>query len=146
VDAPSFDAGAHPTVTRSTYDTFGEKLTMATPKAVAETPPGQVVPTYTYTYYQDAELDLSGSVSAGGWLKGTTDPTGSFVAFAYDRAGNVVRTWDRNATQGHQVSEFPGSAAAPPSGAFTGRCTRPAPMPSRHHGAPCCPSATSSAT
>jgi RHS repeat-associated protein len=118
VDAPSFD-GTHPTVTRSTYDTFGEKLTMATPKAIAETPAGQPVPAYSYTYYQDSELDLSGSVSAGGWLKGVTDPTGNFVAFAYDRAGDTVRTWDRNATQGHGLADFPGTIAAPPSGAFT---------------------------
>src|SRR5205807_10203220 len=74
VDAPSFDGGAHATVTRNTYDTFGQKLTMATPKAIAETPAGQAAPTYTYTYFQDADLDLSGSVTAGGWLKALTDP------------------------------------------------------------------------
>jgi RHS repeat-associated protein len=118
VDAPSFD-GTHPTVTRATYDTFGEKLTMTTPKAIAETPSGQAAPSYSYTYYRDSELDLSGSVSAGGWLKGVTDPTGSSVAFAYDRAGNVVRAWDRNATAGHALADFPGTIAAPPSGAFT---------------------------
>jgi YD repeat-containing protein len=115
VDGPSFD-GTNPTVTRNTYDTFGQKLTMTTPKAIAET---ASPPSYTYTYLQDSDLDLSGSVSAGGWLKAITDPTGSFVAFAYDRAGDVVRTWDRNATQGHQLAEFPGSATAPSSPAFT---------------------------
>jgi RHS repeat-associated protein len=119
VDAPSFDGGAHPTVTRYTYDTFGARLTTTTPRAIAETPAGQAPPSYTYTYYQDGELDLSGSVSAGGWLKGVTDPTGSFVAFAYDRAGNVVRAWDRNATQGHALADFPGTATAPPTTAFT---------------------------
>ena len=118
-DAPSFDGGAHATVTRNTYDTFGQKLTMTTPKAIAETPSGQPVPSYTYTYYQDADLDLSGNVSAGGWLKGITDPTGNFVAFAYDRAGDVVRTWDRNATRGHTLADFPGTISTPPSGAFT---------------------------
>jgi RHS repeat-associated protein len=118
VDAPSFDGGGHPTMTRSTYDTFGQKLTVTTPKANAETPAGQTPPGYAYTYFQDSDLDLSRSVSAGGWLKGITDPTGNFVAFAYDRAGNVVRTWDRNATHGHQLGEFPGTASAPPSPAF----------------------------
>src|SRR5207302_9736223 len=62
-DAPSFDGGGHPTVTRNTYDTFGEKLTMTTPKAIAETPSGQPVPSYSYTYYRDTDLDLSGYVS-----------------------------------------------------------------------------------
>jgi RHS repeat-associated protein/uncharacterized repeat protein (TIGR01451 family) len=119
VDAPSFDGGTHPTVTRYTYDTFGAKLTMTTPKAIADTPSGQAVPATVYTYYQDSDRDLSGNVSAGGWLKAITDPTGNFVAFAYDRAGNMVRTWDRNATQGHQLADFPGSVGAPPSGAFT---------------------------
>jgi RHS repeat-associated protein len=118
-DAPSFDGGAQPTVTRSTYDTFGAKLTSTTAKAIAETPAGQPPATYTYTYYQDSDLDLSGSVSAGGWLKGITDPTGGFVAFGYDRAGNVARAWDRNATRGHQLSDFPGTATAPPSTQFT---------------------------
>jgi RHS repeat-associated protein len=117
-DDPSFDGGASPTIKRSTYDTFGEKLTVATSKAITETPAGQAVPSYSYTYYQDGDLDLSGNVSAGGWLKGVTDPTGNFVAFAYDRAGNMARSWDRNATQGHQLAEFPGTVAAPPSGAF----------------------------
>jgi len=117
IDAPSFDGGAHPTITRYTYDTFGAKLTMVSPKAAAETPAGQPLPTTTYTYYQDNDLDLSGNVSAGGWLKGITDPTGNFVAFGYDRAGNVVRTWDRNATQGRRLADFPGSISTPPSNA-----------------------------
>jgi RHS repeat-associated protein len=68
--------------------------------------------TYTYTYYQDAptcssdpgDCDLSGSVSAGGWLKAETDPDGNSVLFAYDRAGNQARTWDRDATKGTAVS------------------------------------------
>jgi RHS repeat-associated protein len=117
-DDPGFDGGAHPTVKRSTYDTFGQKLTMTTPKAIAETATG-TPPSYAYTYFQDSELDLSGGVSAGGWLKAITDPSGSFVAFGYDRAGNVARTWDRNATQGHQIAEFPGPAGSPPTTVFT---------------------------
>src|SRR5258708_163117 len=76
---------------------------------------------YTYTYYQDAAVDLSGNVSAGGWLKATTDPTGLFVVFGYDRAGNVARTWDRNATSasGLGVASFPGTLASPPSQSYT---------------------------
>ncbi len=91
-------------ITRNTYDAFGQKLTMTTPKAIAESLAGQ----YQYTYYQDADLDLSQNVSAGGWLKATTDPTGAFAFLAYDRAGNVARTWDRNATraQGTTVATF----------------------------------------
>ncbi|MBV8980682.1 MAG: RHS repeat protein, partial [Acidimicrobiia bacterium] len=96
-----------------TYDTFGQKLTMTSPKAVVEG--GNP---FTYTYYADSDLDLSANVSAGGWLKGVQDPTGNFVAYAYDRAGNAVRTWDRNATQGHALASYPGTVAAPTSGGY----------------------------
>ncbi|HXA43248.1 MAG TPA: fibronectin type III domain-containing protein [Candidatus Solibacter sp.] len=109
VDAPSdgsVDGSGNPihAITRNTYDAFGQKMTMTTPKAIAESLAGQ----YQYTYYQDAELDLSQNVSAGGWMKATTDPTGAFAFLAYDRAGNVARTWDRNATraQGTTVATF----------------------------------------
>ncbi|OLE21203.1 MAG: hypothetical protein AUG49_22635 [Catenulispora sp. 13_1_20CM_3_70_7] len=37
VDGPAFD-GIHPTVTRYTYNTFGERITMTTPKEIAENP------------------------------------------------------------------------------------------------------------
>src|SRR5439155_4374891 len=79
-----------------------------TPKAIAEG--GQP---YQYKYYTDGDLDLSGGVSAGGWLKGVIDATSKFVAFGYDRAGNIARTWDRNATQGTSVDAYPGSVLAP---------------------------------
>jgi RHS repeat-associated protein len=104
--------------TRNTYDGFGQKLTTISPKAAVETPTGQTPPATTYTYYGDATLDLSNNVSAGGWLKGVTDPTGHFVAFAYDRAGNAVRTWDRNATNGQALTAYPGTVSSPPSTAF----------------------------
>jgi RHS repeat-associated protein/uncharacterized repeat protein (TIGR01451 family) len=119
-DEPSFD-GTNATVTRSTYDPYGQRITKTTPKAVAEGGGN-----YTYTYYIDPpscsadpqDCDLSASVSAGGWLKGVSDPTGAFVAFAYDHAGNVARTWDRDATKGLALSAFPGTLATPPSNAY----------------------------
>src|SRR5205807_6589861 len=89
------------------------------PKANAEIPAGQAVPATTYSYYGDGDLDLSASVSAGGWLKGVTDPTGHFVAFAFDEGGNVARSWDRNATAGLALSAFPGGVGSPPSCAYT---------------------------
>lgn len=104
--------------TRFTYDNSGQRATMTSPKAMAETTSG-TPPSTTYTYYLSGDRDLSGSVSIGGWLKGVTDPTGKFVAFAYDRAGNVVRTWDRNATQGSVLSVFPGTADTPTNTRYT---------------------------
>jgi RHS repeat-associated protein len=114
MDQPTFD-GSHPTVTRYTYDAFGQKATMTTPKAIAESLSGQ----YIYTYWTDADLDLSANVSAGGWQKAVTDPKGNFVAFAQDRAGNVVRTWDRNATQGHVLANTWNNQASPPSTSYS---------------------------
>lgn len=117
-DGPSFD-GINRTKTRYTYDTFGQKITKTTPKAIAETAASLTPPAYRYAYYADSDRSFTGATSAGGWLKGVTDPAGNFVAFAYDEAGNVVRTWDRNATKGHLLAEFPGLQAAPPSSAYT---------------------------
>jgi RHS repeat-associated protein len=88
------------------YNSQGQKTAWRTPNAVVHgTAP------YRYVYYTDSDLDLSGTVTAGGWLKAVVDPTASygtpgdpttatshFVAFGYDRAGNQVRSWDRNAT------------------------------------------------
>lgn len=96
VEAPAWDS-THPTYTRYTYDHFGAKRTMTSPKAIYDTPSG-TPPSTKYTYYDSGTTDLTGLASAAGWLKGVTDPYGKFVAFAYDRAGNVQRTWDRNAT------------------------------------------------
>lgn len=81
---------------RNEYDNFGQKVTMTTPNAVAPSVPSS----YYYQYYADTALDLSNSVSAGGWLQGVADPSGNFVAYAYDQGGNQARTWDRNATGG----------------------------------------------
>lgn len=103
--------------TRYEYDSFGQKVAMVTPNAVATSqghgnaaPPG-----YMYVYFPDSQRDLSGAVSAGGWLQAVADPTGNFVADAYDEAGNQTRTWDRNATQGHTIAQFPGTASSPPT-------------------------------
>ena len=101
VDAPP--SGSNPVITRYTYDLYGQRATMTTPKAMAEG--GTAPPSYAYVYYQDGDVDLSGNVWAGGWLKAVVDPYGRFVLFAYDRAGNVARTYDRNATAGHLVTD-----------------------------------------
>jgi RHS repeat-associated protein/uncharacterized repeat protein (TIGR01451 family) len=98
--------------TQHRYNGYGQKISQVDPNVVARPgDPGHTTTNlacplvgavrracYSYLYYDDAARDLSGSVSAGGWLKATIDPTQAFVAFAYDRAGNLVRTWDRNAT------------------------------------------------
>lgn len=114
-----------------TYDSFGQRLTETTPLSMAANPAGPV--TYSYVYYTDfnantgtGDLDLSGTVSAGGWLKGICDPLGYFVAFGYDAAGNQVRSFDRNATAGASGSctsalaaYASDNASTPPSGSFT---------------------------
>ncbi|HEV8624826.1 MAG TPA: RHS repeat-associated core domain-containing protein [Acidimicrobiia bacterium] len=122
---PAFNGTGAATTTRYSYDAFGQKLTMTSPKAIAEgaatsrsdcpVSGGIRLACTAYAYYGDAELDLSGGVSAGGWLKTVTDPAGQYVAFGYDRAGNVMRTWDRNATSRAATgTTFPGTLAAPP--------------------------------
>jgi RHS repeat-associated protein len=123
VDAPATNGtalspgGSGSTVTRYSYDGHGQKVSMTSPKSVAE---DGGAATTTYSYYSDADTDLSGLVSAGGWLKTVTDPTGSFVAFAYDRAGNQVRSWDRDATVGHHQTDTGwNSVGGSPSTIFT---------------------------
>jgi RHS repeat-associated protein len=99
IEAPSFD-GTHVTQTNYTYNPDGTRATMTTPKENAESLGNQ----YVYTYYQNTDDDLSGTTSAGGWLKGITDPTGNFTTFAYDAEGQQVRSWDRNATSADGVA------------------------------------------
>jgi RHS repeat-associated protein/uncharacterized repeat protein (TIGR01451 family) len=120
--APAFTGSSAP-VTQFGYDSFGQKVGVRTPVATA-TAQGIT----TYTYYADTDVDLSQSVSAGGWLRAVSDPTGQFVAFGYDRAGNVARTWDRDATAaaGKPVTAYPGDAniaagatGGPPSCGFS---------------------------
>ncbi|HVF06356.1 MAG TPA: DNRLRE domain-containing protein [Frankiaceae bacterium] len=78
------------------YDGYGQLIRWTDRGAVAT----------RYWYADDADRDLSGTTPAGGWLQRVDDPTGwpepaarTYAAFAYDAAGNVVRTWDRNATK-----------------------------------------------
>ena len=111
VPAPQ-DATAALQVTSYTYDAFGQRASMTSPAVNALLALGGALPAADgcavttgalpcatlYDYYHDNATDLSGLVSAGGWLKGVTDPYGHFVAYGYDRAGHTVRTWDRDAT------------------------------------------------
>ena len=115
---PALSGSAGRRTTTFTYDALGQRLTSLSPKAAAADDPADRVPT-RYHYYADAERDLSGTTPAGGWLKAVEDPDGNFAAFAYDAAGNVVRTWDRNATQGRSVSDFPGTTTTPPTQRYT---------------------------
>lgn len=112
--------------THYTYDAKGQRATATTPKAhednvaadarcAALGAPRQCV---SYTYFSDADKDLSNKASAAGWLRTVTDQDNNFVAFGYDRAGNPARTWDRNATEGKQPSAYPGTLNSTDLGAF----------------------------
>lgn len=115
-------------VTSYTYDSFGQRRTTVDPDGVVT----------RFVYYGDDEADLSGNVSAGGWLKAVVDAGPAAVAgapdpvkqnavvFAYDRAGNPARIWGRNATGRLReanpamtvdqiIGAFPGSVGTPPA-------------------------------
>ena len=124
-DAPKYD-GTHVTQTNYQYNGDGSRSLMYSPNDNVQRQ------TYTaYTYYQNSDKDLSGTVSAGGWLKGVTDDTADcmlplggpcFVAYAYDAAGHVVRTWDRNAVNASGTplsSSAWDSESSPPSTAYS---------------------------
>jgi RHS repeat-associated protein len=110
--------------TKYSFNPDGSRATMTTPKANAEGGGS-----YAYTYFSDSTQDLSKQTSAGGWLRTVTDPTGSFVAYGYDAAGHIARTWDRNATTAGTQASYPGTWAnasvqypqdtGPAPGAFT---------------------------
>jgi RHS repeat-associated protein len=115
---PQSPGGAQ--LTRYTYYPDGQRATSSAPAATALTAAqaaadhckvtaGPLACATTYDYYLDGAKDLSGNVSAGGWLQGVTDPYGNFVAYGYDRAGHVVRTWDRDATAANNqvVAAYP---------------------------------------
>lgn len=121
-DASAFDTSGAATVTKYTYEQHGQRATMTTPKVNA-----QGGGSYQYVYYPDPSgssdntqrYDLSGHTPSGGWLKAVQDPNNSFVAYAYDAAGNVVRTWDRNATQANMnLAAYPGTASGGPPCTF----------------------------
>lgn len=113
--------------TRS-YNDDGLLVSTRSPKAHADSDPA----TTTYTYYGDPatndganactndpkNCDLTGSVSTGGWLKAVTDVAGHSVVYAYDAAGNVIRSWDRNATNGQSLSANWADPANPPANAY----------------------------
>jgi RHS repeat-associated protein len=119
--APAADRSTPYACTRFTYDAFGQRATAATPLAEAGSAPVAVT---RYTYYGDGDTDLTGQVSAGGWLRAVADASancagsGCFVAFAYDRGGNQTRSWDRNATRGHAVTDGWTSLVSPPATAY----------------------------
>jgi RHS repeat-associated protein len=105
MDGPYFDSTNIPPKTKYTYDVYGQKISMTTPNNG----------TYTYTYYDDSATDLAipPTVSAGGWLKATTDPLGNFAVQGYDAAGNVIKSWDRNSTKGTSLSNYPTGTGLP---------------------------------
>jgi len=112
VDAPH--DGATRALTTYTYDDNGQRLTELRPQQQG------TADSYEYAYYEDGTEDLSDTTDAGGWLKGVTDPDGNFVAFAYDAAGNVARSWDRNATTANRgtnqqrvpLADYPASGSS----------------------------------
>ena len=106
-------------VSRFEYDNYGARTAWRDPRNVlAESEAGMTPASYAYSY-----LDTSDPARAG-WLRAVTDPAQKFVAFDYDAAGNVTRTWDRNATAGRSLAEFPlcGRTGA------TSPCNHPAQM------------------
>lgn len=103
------------TCTRYEYNDAGQRTLMRTPKAHQTSSNAA----YTYEYYDKADLDLSETVSAGGWLKAVVDPDGKHVVYAYDAAGNIARTWDRNAAADISLGADWTDANAPPSPEFT---------------------------
>ncbi|HWL34656.1 MAG TPA: RHS repeat-associated core domain-containing protein [Frankiaceae bacterium] len=109
VEAPH--NGATKVTTKYQYDVYGQRT--------QEIRPGNR--TYRYSYFTGTTRDLSGTTPAAGWLRSVTDPKDKFVAFGYDAAGNVARTWDRVATakSGKPQSDYPGSAGSPASSDYT---------------------------
>lgn len=117
-------AGYASSCTRYEYNARGQRTLMRTPKASSE---GRSA-AFEYKYYpvvdactgdKRAGCDLSGTVSAGGWLKAVVDPDGKKIVYAYDAAGNIARTWDRNAADGKDLAAVWADATAPPSTRFT---------------------------
>jgi RHS repeat-associated protein/uncharacterized repeat protein (TIGR01451 family) len=108
-----------------TYDQYGNLLTLRTADAYAAGSNQQ----YVFDHFWNTDHDLSGTTSAGGWVRSITDPYGHVTAYGYDAAGNRVRTWDPDATNGIATSSFPGTAASPPSQAYSETRYDSAPTP-----------------
>jgi RHS repeat-associated protein len=119
VSAPSPVNDGTQAKTRYQYNENGSRTRMTTPRAVLGGTCAGGSGTYTYDYFVPGETDLSSYTSSYDWLKGVTDPCGKFIAYGYDRAGNIVRTWDRNATSasGLSLTSFPGTLSTPPANA-----------------------------
>ena len=117
IDEPDWN-GSQPRVTQYQYDGYGQRTRVTTPNVYATLQAGGTASPQVLTYYQDSDRDLSGNVSAGGWLKAATDPYGNYSMMAYDAAGDVARTWDRDATHGLSLISFPGSITSAPSPAY----------------------------
>lgn len=99
----------HPEVqiTTKAYDaTYGQVTSVTDPTGAAT----------SYEYYSESANDVSNQTSAGGWLKTVTDATEKWAAFGYDRAGNVIRAYDRNSTNGQNKATFNPNAATPTAG------------------------------
>ena len=108
------------------YNGAGQRTKMWTPKA--HSAGGGSLRPYAYEYYGEPDecsdterdnCDLSGTVSADGWLKSVIDPNDKRIVYAYDAAGNVARTWDRNATAGKAATAPWSNAKTPPSTEFS---------------------------
>ncbi|WP_182378675.1 polymorphic toxin-type HINT domain-containing protein [Nocardioides sp. WS12] len=126
--APTPSGSYASTCTTYEYNNRGQRSLMRSPKANSGSSTGDLKPGTEYRYYpvvttcsgdDRKACDLSGSVSAGGWLKAVIDPAGEKVVYAYDAAGNIARTWDRNASHGKELTAGWADANAPPSNAFT---------------------------
>ena len=111
-------------LTRYRFDRFGHRTEMALPNMEGTTN------AYKYEYYaEQSDTDLSGVVYSGGWLRTVTDPAFRYVYFVYDAAGNVVRTYDRDATRGRSLTSFTGAGwtGAAPGPAYAETLYGPAP-------------------
>lgn len=114
-----------------TFNGWGEKTSMTTPLAHTSAAGSGEYNAYRYVYFPDSTKDVSGTTSAGGWLRAVADPlagltdtstaaaiaavTRHFVAYGYDAAGDTARTWDRLAIQngaGATLGSFPGTEAS----------------------------------
>jgi RHS repeat-associated protein len=114
--------GAQRTTVSYEYDSFGQRTTMRTALAHERNAAAEAVVRYRY-FESTADRDSSNYVTTVGWLRAIEDESGraatatepavspGFVAFDYDRAGNTIRTWDRNATRGKAYTAFPRTSA-----------------------------------
>lgn len=128
----STSAGYTFTCETKTYNNGGLLTTVESPKS--HTGPAHGVTQYSYYHEPNSDdganacsgsgatpndCDLSGSVNIGGWLKAVTDVDGHSVVYGYDAAGNVARVWDRNATNGKNLTDTWAIRGSAPSKQYT---------------------------